>query len=94
MTDIEMLEHAIRDALPGVGATLRRPCDPNGEWWLDLKNGEHIVTVQWSTRLGFGVSAGVAEGYGEGPDEIYTARSDATARVLELLKRAGMQPCI
>lgn len=93
MNDIEMLEHAIQQDLPGAGTKLRRPRDPHGEWWLDVTHGEHVVTIQWSPRLGFGISAGASGGYGEGPDEIFTARKDATERVLELLNREGLLPC-
>jgi DNA-binding XRE family transcriptional regulator len=87
MNAIETMEHEIRDHLPSAWTRLRRPRNPEGEWWLDAKQDDHVVTIQWSPRRGFGVSAtAFSDGYGEGPEETFSERQPATGRVLELLK--------
>jgi transcriptional regulator with XRE-family HTH domain/catechol 2,3-dioxygenase-like lactoylglutathione lyase family enzyme len=87
MNAIETMEQELREGLPTVWTRLRRPRNPRGEWWLDAKQDDHVVTIQWSSRDGFGVSASeFGDGYGEGPEETFTERQEATARILELLK--------
>jgi Helix-turn-helix domain len=90
MNAIETMERDIRSKLPTAWTRLRRPRRPHGEWWLDAKQDNHVVTIQWSPRRGFGVSASVlGDGYGEGPEETLENRDEATARVLDLLKTKG-----
>jgi hypothetical protein len=57
MNSMEVLKQQIERAVPRVNVTLRRPRNPNGSWWLDARSNEQLVTVQWSPRRGFGVSA-------------------------------------
>jgi Helix-turn-helix domain len=90
MNDIELMERDIRRALPSVWTRVRRPRNPQGEWWLDTKQEDHVVTIQWSKRRGFGVSASaLGEGYGEGPEETIESREGALKRILELLATKG-----
>lgn len=90
MSSIEELQREIQRALPGAETKLRRPRNPDGTWWLDASHGGHTVTVQWSPRHGFGVSASALnEGYGEGPEEVFDDQDAATHRVLELLRTRG-----
>lgn len=87
MNPIETMEKDVRSTLPTAWTRLRRPRNPKGQWWLDTKQDDHVVTIQWSPARGFGISASaLASGYGEGPDETYADQRDATTRVLELLK--------
>ena len=87
MNPIETLERDIQRAVPEAWTRLRRPRNPEGEWWLDAKKDEHIVTIQWSSRRGFGISASALdEGYGEGPEETESNSERATARVVQLLR--------
>jgi len=87
MNPIEILQRDIAQALPSTWTRLRRPRNPEGMWWLDTKQNDHVVTVQWSPRREFGISASaLPDGYGEGPEETYEDRESATARVLELLR--------
>lgn len=87
MNAIEMMEQEIRKSLPSAWTRVRRPRNPYGEWWLDAKQDDHVVTIQWSPRRGFGVSASAfGDGYGEGPEETFAGEQEATGRVLELLK--------
>jgi transcriptional regulator with XRE-family HTH domain/catechol 2,3-dioxygenase-like lactoylglutathione lyase family enzyme len=87
MNPIEILQRDIEQALPSTWTRLRRPRNPNGMWWLDAKQNDHVVTVQWSPRRRFGISASaIPDGYGEGPEETYEDQESATARVLKLLR--------
>lgn len=84
---IEAIEREICHALPETSTKLRRPRNPNGEWWLDVKLNDYQVTIQWSLQRGFGVSAsGLGDGYGEGPDEVFERPHEILARVVELLR--------
>lgn len=90
MNAIKQLESSIVESVPGVWTRLRRPRDPNGTWWLDARIDDHDVTVEWSVRRGFGVSASaLGDGYGEGPEETFETVQEATARVLRLLRDRG-----
>lgn len=90
MNPIETMEKQIRESVPETWTRLRRPRNPQGEWWLDARQDDHLVTVQWSPRRGFGVSVNAfGNGYGEGPDETFANRQDAADRVLGLLKTKG-----
>lgn len=94
MNDIESLAAAVSQGVPTAWTRLRTPRDPSGTWWLDTKVDDHHVTVEWSPRRGFGVSASVlGDGYGEGPEETYPDAVSALARVVDLLqKRTFTQP--
>ncbi len=90
MNAIENIERDIRQKLPEARTKLRRPRNPEGEWWLDTKLEQHDVTVQWTPRLGFGISASMlGDGYGEAPEETYSTAKDATHRIIELLSNKG-----
>jgi DNA-binding XRE family transcriptional regulator len=87
MNPIEILQRDIEQSLPLTWTRLRRPRNPEGMWWLDAKQNDYVVTVQWSPRRQFGISASaMPTGYGEGPEETYEDPKNATARVLELLR--------
>src|SRR5450432_1096123 len=67
-----------------------RPDQITGKGSLDAKQDDHVVTIQWSPRRGFGVSASaLGDGYGEGPEETFENREHAAARVLVLLRTKG-----
>jgi len=86
MNAIETLEQDVRQAAPKAWTRLRRPRNPRGQWWLDTKIDSHVVTIVWSPRRGFGISASsFGDGYGEGAEEAYEDQQQATARVIELL---------
>lgn len=71
-----------------VAAWVASKCGRSGS--LDTKQDDHVVTIQWSPRRGFGVSASaLGDGYGEGPDETIESREEATKRVLDLLRTKG-----
>ena len=76
---------SLRNAIPNVEAKVDEPLDPDGLWFLDLSLEGPEVTVEWSPRRGFGVSASEAE-YGELPDEVYLKEPETSARVVQLLR--------
>lgn len=87
MNAIETLQSEIQRAVPSAWAKLRRPRAARGMWWLDLKDDEHLVVVQWSEARGFGVSASLSmDGFGEGPEETFDDRIAAQDRIIELLR--------
>ncbi len=87
MNPIETIEREIQVNLPSVWTRVRRPRNSNGEWWLDAREEDHTVTIQWSPRRGFGVSASfLPDGYGEGPEETFKDEEKVVTRVVELLK--------
>ena len=87
MNAIERIRDALRDTVPGVAASLRRPRLTTGMWWLDTSLDGHDVTIQWSPSKGFGISATKPEehGFGEGPEEVYMEEPALLARALILL---------
>ncbi len=88
MNAIESLQENVLRKVPNAWARIRRPRDPEGVWWLDIKVDEHFVTVEWSPRRGYGVSASLlGDGYGEGPEETYESEAEAAARVVGLLQQ-------
>lgn len=88
MNSIEALKRDIEQAVTGVETKLRKPRNEAGSWWLDAKYNGHVVTVQWAARRGFGISTDDPDGgYGEGPDEVFADRGEASSRTVELLLR-------
>lgn len=86
MNAIEKLEQSIKATIPEASATLDRPRDSTGTWWLDVSARGRSIVVEWRPRHGFGVSAGRAEGYGEGSHERYNDLPSARMRALDLLQ--------
>jgi hypothetical protein len=89
--DVLALPDGAASAGPAPGPREGRPGNSYAScWWLDAKQDDHAVTIQWSTRRGFGVSASaLGDGYGEGPEETIERRGEATGRVLDLLRTKG-----
>ena len=88
MNPIELLESTIKREVSSASTSLHRPRASGGSWWLDARNGEHAVRVEWAPRRGFGVSASAPDDdtYGEGPDEAFESPQSAAARAIELLR--------
>lgn len=87
MNSIQKLQRAIQRSLPGIRTNLRRPRRSDGTWWLDAQNDDHVVTVEWTLKRGFGVSSSaLGAGYGEGPDETFPHRTTTERRVIQLLR--------
>jgi hypothetical protein len=71
----------------GITTYMRRPMNPGGFWFLDVCLDDYLVVVEWAEGKGFGVTSVNDDdaGWGEGPDESYDTREEATQRVLDLL---------
>ncbi len=85
MNSIETLQNSLLDCLPDVELQLDPSVSPDGSWWLDVKNQEHSLVVEWKPSKGFGVSSDDIS-YGEGPDEVYPDEKATLARVLPILQ--------
>lgn len=86
MNPIESLKGHLVATQADIHAALDAPDDPAGLWFLDLRLGDHRVVVQWHLARGFGVSAAVEDGFGEGPEEVFSRVEEARDRVLMLLQ--------
>jgi DNA-binding XRE family transcriptional regulator len=85
MNAIETLAKRLAARFPEAQMSIDRPSKRKGSWWLDVNLEGHPAVVEWHPRKGFGVSTGAAQGYGEGPDEIYRSLESAFTRVSNLL---------
>lgn len=93
MNKMEELSRRIIERLPRAEVSIDPPAKPMGTWWLDARIDNHSVVVEWRPRTGFGVSSTPAEGYGEGPDELFDNIDDALARIVDVLEMgARTQP--
>ena len=81
---VAMLQARLRARFPEAVVDADDPQDSNGPWFLDAKLRGHSLTVQWSSRHGFGISAGRSATYGEGADEVYADLDSAYQRVVDL----------
>lgn len=87
MNLIEKLRFNILYDLPTTTTKLDEPVSSeNGMWWLNLSFHDNKVVVQWSEKMGFGISASDEPGYNCGPDEIFKDYNEAADRVVHLLK--------
>jgi len=83
------LKRKLRRRFPDASVTVDAPSRADGVWFLDVRLQGHGVAVQWSRRLGFGVSAGRAATYGEGPDEAHADAAGVYDRAVALLLSGG-----
>lgn len=81
-TAIETLQQRILAAFPGAVATLDRPDDPAGGWWLDVALGGREINLEWRRSRGFGVNARPDARFGE---EVYATLDETFQRVEALL---------
>jgi len=56
-----------------------------GNWWVEIKRGARMATVEWRPSRGFGIYGAAAESYGEGPKEIFQSVQMVGRRVVQLL---------
>jgi hypothetical protein len=83
---IEQLARGVAAAFPAASLELEGSETAGASWWLDVRHEARSLNVEWRPHLGFGVTARDDVLLGEGPDEVYRSREDATERVLELLR--------
>jgi hypothetical protein len=84
MNDIEVIERDLRTRFPGATVTIDAPSDPAAIWYVDVRDKQHALTLQWRRDRGFGVSTAPG-GYGEGAEEHYSTVAQVEERVAELL---------
>jgi hypothetical protein len=85
MNEIEWLVQKLHERFPEATTHVDEPEKPKGSHWLDVRNGQKIVTVEWRPELGFGFYSTDA-GYGEGPEEIITEKERVLGKVISLLQ--------
>ena len=82
--DVDRFLAGVIEKLPEVVTALDPPDDPDGPLFIDLASRGNEAIVEWRPGQGFGVSK-PSDGYGEGPDEVFTDVEGAVSRTLELL---------
>jgi hypothetical protein len=95
ITLMELIPEAVSAFLVELAkrdSTLKPQLEPGGEkagnWWIDLKANKRI-TIEWRPKLGFGLTLGEVNSYGEGPSEIFTSPARAAHRVMQLIAPVG-----
>jgi hypothetical protein len=84
LNDIEVLERDLRTHLPHASVVIDVPSDEAGIWCVDIRHDRQALTIQWSRKRSFGLSASQGT-YGEGADEVYSTVAEVESRVAELL---------
>lgn len=86
MTDLETFLDVVHAFLPDASIEVDAP-DANtpGSTFVTVALGGRTAWVEWRPGEGFGVSASVAPGYGEGPDEVIASPAVAARRVIDLV---------
>jgi len=97
MNPIEELGERIRGEVPRADIQIELPAEGDGVWFLTVKLGDPVLSVQWKAVDGFGLSSLPTEGLGDAPDERYSDFEDTASRVVHLLRegkrtQAGRQP--
>ncbi len=80
----EELTTAVMRALPDSIVTIDAPAHDSGHWFIDIRRGKHVATVEWRPKQGFGLGLGRGE-YGEGPDIVLSTVEQASRRLIEYL---------
>ncbi len=88
MKNASELARKLSKALPESKVAVDLAENPTGSSWIDIRSGDHVVTVEYRPGLGYGVSTHDREdGLGQGPDEVYAGADEAFSRVLELVAK-------
>ena len=72
----------------GVGIEVDTPRHASSLWYVDIKLGKKLITVQWLESKGFGLCYQYdyeLYGYGEGPEELYPDVESCFSRVASIL---------
>ncbi len=81
MNEIEWLVEQLKKRLPEAQTHVDAPERPKGNHWLDVRQGQKLITVEWRPEQGFGFYAADA-GYGEGPAEIVSSKEEALEKIM------------
>ncbi len=90
MNPIQSLEQRILQRFPSARTTLDPVETPGGRWFLDIECEGHVLSIEWRSDRGFGVSSGSEGGYGEGPEEVYVDLESMSRRAFALLLANGV----
>ena len=97
---VARLRDGVRHACPNVVISLNEPLNPEGEWWIDIREVSHeperLITLVWRPDRGFGLFT-QGNGYGDQPNELYREAERAITRITQLLttkpdKDAALRP--
>jgi hypothetical protein len=77
---------SLKKRLTGADVRMEEPLSRTGLWHVDIRRGDHAVVLQWSPQKGFGVSADLSPGLGEGPHEVYRDSQEAMDRAVHLIE--------
>lgn len=85
---VARLRDGVVRACPDAMINLDAPLNPDGEWWVDIRDARHeperLITLVWRPDRGFGLFT-QGEGYGDQPNELYRSADRAVARIGQLL---------
>lgn len=85
---VARLRDGVLHACPDAMISLDAPLNPDGEWWVDIRDARHeperLITLVWRPDRGFGLFT-LGEGYGDQPNELYRSADRAIARIGQLL---------
>jgi DNA-binding XRE family transcriptional regulator len=84
-TRVEQLAESLRSRLPRARIEVDAPSQGGGTWWVDVRQEKQVLSVQWNSSMGFGLSSLPSDGYGDGPDEFYETETEVADRVAHLL---------
>lgn len=85
---IDQFRKLVNQYIPGAAVAVDPPSNPTGDWFIDVTYRDHRLVVEFRPSLGFGISSGSEDSYGEGPDEFFQTPEAAAHRV-EHLVQAG-----
>lgn len=84
----ELLDR-LRNDFPSIECAVDRPRDSDGVWWIDLRRDDLELTIQWSSKQGFGLFTDEEVGFGDLPTEIFRDTDFAARRIAQLLRKEG-----
>jgi len=83
---IQDLRERILAWFPTAKVAIDSANTPTGSSFIDIELDEYPVNVEWRPGKGFGITAGSADGYGTGADEVFGDWEKAFARIVTLLQ--------
>lgn len=87
MEYIDLVVSTIEERVPGLIVKVDLSDNPQGPHWIDVTNGASGAAIEWRKDKGFGISSLPSEGFGDGPDEIYSSIDELVNRVEELMNK-------
>lgn len=85
MNELKLIKNQLSQEMPELQLELDEAENEAGSSWLDIQYGEKHFTIEWQSRLGFGLYTNDDDAYGSGPTEIFRNKT-------VLLKRLTLNP--